>query len=170
MIATSPSSRTLTSSAARPRIVTGRAVCARNCALSTSVPSGFEHRKSSARIWSNRRTSPSCTERMYSRFNSARVARSDAVVAVAAVAMDPPSFDEIACKLPIAAVLHHRHRLDRLRLVLEARCELENLVVAVRRAGQRLGVGRALVAARRHRSERFARLLDRLNPIRFRDG
>src|ERR1700737_199467 len=47
MIATSPRMRTLTSSAVRPLIVTGRAVCARNCFLSTSDPSGFEHRKSS---------------------------------------------------------------------------------------------------------------------------
>src|SRR5205085_10939082 len=63
MIATSPRMRTRTSWTERPLIVTGRAVCARNWPLSTSDPSGFEHRKSSARISSNRCTSPCCTER-----------------------------------------------------------------------------------------------------------
>jgi hypothetical protein len=47
--------RTRTSWAERPLIVTGRAICARNWFLSTSDPSGFEHKKSSARISSNRR-------------------------------------------------------------------------------------------------------------------
>jgi hypothetical protein len=40
----SPRTRTFTSSAERPRTVAGRAVCARKPALSTSEPSGFEHR------------------------------------------------------------------------------------------------------------------------------
>ena len=44
--------------------LTGRAVCTRNCFLSTSDPSGFEHKKSSARISSNRCTSPCCTDWM----------------------------------------------------------------------------------------------------------
>jgi hypothetical protein len=45
MIATSPRMRILTSCGVRPRIATGRAVCARNWLLSTSDPPGFEHRK-----------------------------------------------------------------------------------------------------------------------------
>src|SRR5438132_739243 len=50
MIAMSSRMRILTSEMSSPRIVTGCAVTARNCALSSSLPSGVEHRKSSARI------------------------------------------------------------------------------------------------------------------------
>ena len=61
-IATSPSRRTSTSCASSPEIVTGFAVCSRNASRSTSDPSGFEQRKSSARSSSKRRTSPFWTE------------------------------------------------------------------------------------------------------------
>src|SRR3954449_10250819 len=87
MIAKSPSKRIRTSSATSPLIVTGCAVSLRNSALSCSEPSGYEDRKSSARISSKRFASPFSTDAKKSRFRAVSVSRSRCAFAFVCMAI-----------------------------------------------------------------------------------
>src|SRR5438132_405716 len=104
MIAMSPKMRISTSCVANFAIVTGWAVCARKPPRSTSDPSGFEQRKSAARISSKRRTSPFWTARMYSRLRFVRTSRSDAVVGSAMPCPQLVPSGEIASASPASQV------------------------------------------------------------------